>query len=241
MADLWAGVDERFRAGTWRDRIFLDLLLEDIRARGPRPTVLDIGCGHGLDGNAELQQEVARHAGRFLGVEPDAEIRLHECFTEAHHCLLEDAPIAPGSVDVAYCVMVLEHLPRPQVFWDRLHALLADGGVFWGMTVDGRHPFSTTSRLMEVLKLKGVYMDLLLGKRGVERIENYPTFYRSNSPEVMARLGGRFRDVQCHSMNRPGLFASNFPRPLRPAVDLLERGRMRRGRPGILLLTRAEK
>jgi hypothetical protein len=67
----WGEYVERFRRGEWRDRIFHDMVLGDVRGR-PRPrTVLDIGCGRGFDGNQEFQGSIARAADRYVGVEPD--------------------------------------------------------------------------------------------------------------------------------------------------------------------------
>lgn len=242
MVDIWHGVSERFQQeGVWRDRIFHDLILDDARRLGRRPTILDIGCGRGLDGDLPLQRSIAAAADRFIGVEPDPAIKLGEFFTESHCCLFEDAPLAPGSIDIAYAVMVMEHIPDPERFWAKLREVLADGGVFWGMTVDGRHPFCRSSNLLERLRLKDLYLNLLFGKRGTERYENYPTFYRTNTPEAVARDARAFHDVQSLSLSRPGLWSSTYPRPLRPFIDALDRRRIRHDRPGILLLVRAVK
>ena len=143
--ETWEPYIARYRAGEWRDRIFRDMVLADARVLGPEPAILDIGCGQGLDGSLPLQASIADVAGRFIGIEPDPEVALGDHFTETHRCLFEEAAVEPGSIDLAYAVMVLEHLPRPQTFWDKLFELLVDGGVFWGLTVDARHPFSRFS------------------------------------------------------------------------------------------------
>ncbi len=67
----WAPYVERYRRGEWRDRILHDLILEDARQRGDGLTFLDIGCGHGFDGDVPLQRSLARAAGRYVGIEPD--------------------------------------------------------------------------------------------------------------------------------------------------------------------------
>jgi hypothetical protein len=52
IADEWAPNLERYRAGgEWRGRIFRDMILADARRMKPKPTILDIGCGGGLDGD----------------------------------------------------------------------------------------------------------------------------------------------------------------------------------------------
>jgi len=141
----WTPFIERYRRGECRDRIFHDMILEDARAR-PRPlALLDVGCGKGFDTDVPLQEAMAREADRYVGIEPDRAVEPGGYFAEVHRCLFEDAPLPAGSIDVAFAIMVLEHLPRPEAFWDKLWHVLKDGGVFWGLTVDGRHWF--TARL----------------------------------------------------------------------------------------------
>src|SRR5262245_46372604 len=116
----WKPYVERYRSGECRDRIMHDMILEDARRMRPPLTLLDIGCGKGFDGDVPLQHSLAAAAGRYIGIEPDTNVAPADCFTEVHRCFLEDAPIAPGSVDVAFAIMVLEHLEAPQRFWDKV-------------------------------------------------------------------------------------------------------------------------
>ncbi|MEJ7636726.1 MAG: methyltransferase domain-containing protein [Singulisphaera sp.] len=206
---------------------------------GP-PTILDIGCGRGFDGDVPLQESIA--AGRaFIGVEPDPRILLGPYFSATHRCTFEDAPIPANSVHVAFAVMVLEHLADPQRFWDKLWEVLVAGGVFWGLTVDGRHPFCRASLWLEHLRLKDFYLDRLLGRRGAERYENYPVCYRSNTPRQVDRLAARFRHRDYVSFARVGQWSPYLPRPLRPWADAHDRRALRRGRPGTLLAIRVVK
>jgi SAM-dependent methyltransferase len=237
----WAASVERYRRGEWRDRILHDLILEDARRRGGRLTFLDIGCGRGFDGDVPLQRSLAAAAGHYIGVEPDPEVVPGDYFTHTHRCLFEEAPLAPGSVDVAFAVMVLEHLPCPQRFWDRLHEVLADGGVFWGLTVDGRHWFCRLSLWAERLRLKEGYLNQLLGTRGTERYENYPVYYRSNTPRQLRRLAHRFRSCECINFSRVGQLNGYYPQALHGLANFLDRRAIRRGKPGTLLAVRAVK
>jgi SAM-dependent methyltransferase len=233
---------ERYRAGEWRDRIFRDMILDDTRHLRPSPTILDIGCGEGLDGNKPLQSSIAEVAGRFIGIEPDSKIPLDECFTETHRCFFEQAPLAAGSVDLAFAVMVLEHVTRPREFWDKLHVVLTDGGVFWGLTVDGRHPFSRLSLWADRLMIKYYYLNLVLGRDADHgRYKNYPTYYRTNTPRRIARFARRFRSCQCVNFSRVGQWSPYFPRRLHAMADWIDERAVRSGRPGTLLIVRAVK
>jgi SAM-dependent methyltransferase len=231
----------RYRAGEWRDRIFHDMILDDARPAGNGLTFLDIGCGRGFDGDVPLQQSIARVAGTFIGIEPDAGVQPGPYFSHVHACLFEDAPLAPASVDVAYAIMVLEHLAEPERFWNKLWDVLKEGGVFWGLTVDSRHWFCRYSRWFDRLQIKDLYLRFLLGRRGEERYENYPVYYRSNSPEQIEPHVRRFRGRAFHNFARVGQCNGYFPRLVRPLVTAHDRRALHRNRPGTLLAVRVQK
>jgi SAM-dependent methyltransferase len=237
--ERWASYRDRFRSGSWRAPIFRDMVLADIRAVGPDVTVLDIGCGHGFDGDARLQQSLAEASSRYLGVEPDAAIEVGDCFAEVHRSFLEDATIAPGSVHVALAVMVLEHVATPERFWDKLRAVLAPGGVFWGFTMDGRHRFCRASRFAERLRLKDLYLRWLRGERGRDRYENYPVHYRCNTPEQVKAQAHGFASCECLTLGRVGQLDYYLPRALRPIASGLDRWDLWLDRPGSILAIRA--
>jgi SAM-dependent methyltransferase len=238
----WGAYANRYRAGEWRDRIFHDLVLEDLRRFGPVPTVLDIGCGGGLDGDVPLQRSLAQAAGRFIGIEPDRAVSLGDYFSETHCCSFEEAPLDPGSVDLAYAVMVLEHVHKPGAFWEKLLGVLAHGGVFWGFTVDARHPFSRFSLWADRLKVKNLYMDLVLGRTsGAACYRNYPTYYRANTPARVRRQARGFRSCEVVNFQRVGQWGSYLPRRIRALADLMDERSIRKGRPGTLLAVRVVK
>ncbi len=240
--DRWNDHLSRYRAGEWRARIFRDLILTDIRRSNPGPTILDIGCGDGLDGSLPLEQSIAEKAGQFIGIEPDPSVGLGDHFTETHRCLFEECPLESGSVNIAYAVMVLEHLPHPQAFWDKLHHVLTDGGVFWGMTVDARHLFCRLSLWTGRLRIKDLYLNRVLGETpGEGRYRNYPTYYHSNTPPHIARLARKFRECECMNFSRIGQWEYYLPRSLRPLAAWIDERDIRTGRPGTLLIVRAQK
>src|SRR6266496_1869923 len=47
-----------------------NLILEDTRQLGDGLTFLDIGCGHGFDGDVPLQRSLAQAAVRYVGIDP---------------------------------------------------------------------------------------------------------------------------------------------------------------------------
>jgi SAM-dependent methyltransferase len=239
--ERWNPYVDRYRQGECRDRILHDLILADAHARGEGLTFLDIGCGRGFDTDVPLQRSLANAAGRYIGIEPDPAITPGEYFSETHCCFFEDAPLPQASIDVAFAVMVLEHLKTPERFWSKLHDVLKPGGVFWGLTVDARHWFCRASLWAERFKIKDLYLNTLFGKRGSDRYENYPVYYRTNTPEQIRRFTRRFHACDFVNFSKVGQCTWYFPRRLHPVVEFFEQRAVRLGKPGSLLAVRVQK
>jgi SAM-dependent methyltransferase len=237
----WSVYADRFKRGEWRAPIFRDLILHDARLRRRPLTILDIGCGRGFDGDIRLQKSIAAEAGMYIGIEPDSEITIEPIFSAVYRCLFEDAPLGPTSIDLAFAVMVLEHIAEPKPFLERLANVLASGGIFWGFTMDARHYFTRVSQWADTLALKEAYLNRLRGARGVDRYENYPVFYRLNSPEQFLRHGAAFKRIDFISMSRVGQLDHYVPKPLRFITKSIDRLQMARGKPGSILVVRLEK
>ncbi|HMH50461.1 MAG TPA: class I SAM-dependent methyltransferase [Candidatus Acidoferrum sp.] len=232
---------ERYRHGVWRDRILHDLILEDAERLGGHLTFLDIGCGRGFDTDEALQWSLANVATRYIGIEPDSTIMIQECYTETHRCILERAPIQAESIDIAFAIMVLEHLANPRDFWDKLYDVLKPGGVFWGLTIDGRHWFRAVSLWLDRTRLKNVYLRWLSRAVSAQQYENYPVYYRSNTPSQIGQLTTRFRACEVFSLSREGQLNAYLPQIVHPLFEWFDRRAIRRDYPGTLLVVRAEK
>jgi SAM-dependent methyltransferase len=231
----------RWRLGGYRAAFFRDLILADARRLGPRPTLLDIGCGAGLDGDPVLQQSLAEVAGRYIGIEPDPSMTVGQGFTEVYRCALEDAALDPSSIDVAFAVFVIEHLRRPGDFWERLFELLVPGGVFWGFTIDLRHFFGLASILVEKSGWKRWYLDRVRRAETLARVRTYPVYYRANTPGEIRRQVGRFCSARFMNLHRTGQFDAYLPHWLHPAGRFVDRITDALGLPGPMLVVRLEK
>jgi len=219
-----------------RTELFARLVAEAIDATPHPATVLDIGCGHGFDGDPVAQWNLARRAGRMIGIEPDEQIQPLGCFHDVHRRPTEDAPIPPGSIDVAYSSFVLEHVGEPVRFWNAVHRALRPGGVFLGFTVDLRHPFALASAAMGALRLKDLYLNRLHGRRGETRYETYPTRYLANTPRRIRRDAAAFTDARFATWHRVGQLDFYVPSPLRPLAHLGDRLSMAAGLGSILVV-----
>lgn len=232
---------ERYRRGEWRTPIFRDLVLADIVKRKPA-VVLDIGCGSGFDGDPSISKSLADHSYRYIGIEPDESVARPNFVTEMHCSILESAAIQPASVDVAFAVMVLEHIQDPKHFMAAVSRVLKPGGVFWGFTIHSCHWFSKISQIMGQLKLKNGYLNWRFGPIGsVARYENYPTFYRLNREEDFRRYARDFSHSEIYALERDDQALYYFPRFLRPMARFWDRAVYGRGKPGALLMVRLGK
>jgi SAM-dependent methyltransferase len=231
----------RYQRGEWRTLVFRDMVLDDIRSCSRPPVVVDVGCGKGFDGSPEIQEGLAAASARYIGVEPDNTVVPPRHIHQFHSCLFENADIEPESVDVAFSVMVLEHVEKPVEFWAKVSAILRPGGVFWGFTVDRRHPFCHASQLAESLRIKDHLLTWLRGSRGVDRYENFPTFYRMNSPRQIRANGPPAGTFDFVNLSVVGQLDFYVPRRLRPLSHACDRLSIALGLPGHLLAMRWQK
>ncbi|MEX2048893.1 MAG: class I SAM-dependent methyltransferase [Gemmatimonadota bacterium] len=226
------GLLARLNNSEWRAPIYSELVARDIRRFGKPVTVLEIGCGMGFDGDVSLQRQMAERADRYIGVEPDRDVEPEPIFTELIRTPLESAGLEPGSVDVAYSIMVMEHLEEPIAFVEAIHRALRPGGVYWGFTVDRRHWYTYVANALTRLNLKSAYLDLLSGRRrGAGRYHDYPTAYRINCPRDLRRYEKLFTRVDSWNVGPFDSAAHYAPRALRSLVRGIERIRVRAGAP----------
>lgn len=222
----------RLNGAEWRSPIYSELIVADIRRFSEPVTVLEIGCGIGFDGDVGLQRQMAEHADRFIGVEPDPDVEPEPLFTELIRAPLEDAALEPASVDVAYSVMVMEHLEEPTAFVEAIHRALRPGGVYWGFTVDRRHWYTYVANAMTRVNLKSRYLDVLSGQsRGEGRYHDYPTAYRINRPRDVRRFEALFSRIDCWNVGPVDSASHYAPRALQPLVRGFERLRVGLGAP----------
>jgi SAM-dependent methyltransferase len=237
----WQPYVERWQNREWRTPIFVDMILQDAARFSHDLTFLDIGCGRGFDDDPAAQKKLAAHSSRFIGIEPDSSIAVSNDFHEVHNCLLEESPIAAESVDIAWAVMVLEHVQDPAAFWQKIYDALRPGGVFWAFTVDNRHFFPWLVRASDSLGAKDWYLRRLRRQGPGDEYEHYPTHYRSNSPRQIMPFVQRFRSCDFVNFARVGQLDGYLPKWARAGARMVDRMQIALGRPGVLLAIRCEK
>jgi len=242
---------ERFNvdaAGIDRRELFTRLVIDEIRRPGAPadPVVLDIGCGKGIAGSAAHQRRVAEAAGTFWGVEPDTSFEPQAgVFDRLFPATLEDADIPPASVDVAYCINVMEHVEHPAAFFEAVARALRPGGVFVCLTVSGGHYFAKITSALRALHLDEPTLWLLDRISGNSfQPDHYRVHYRCNSEASIRRAATPvgLTDIRLAFLHST-VARRYLPGPLK-AIDRMWNNRIERlRRPEMLLtmLARCEK
>jgi SAM-dependent methyltransferase len=203
--------------------VFMSVLHEAFRVHNEQVTGLDIGCGEGIFLKPDYQRQLKPYLSEFIGVEPDPSVQPEEgIFDSVHHCLMEDAPIAPASVDVAYAALVVEHVQDPVAFLKSIHRALKPGGVFLFCTPNLKSYFG---RMCWLTKSLGIDEWLLRKIRKTEVVEeyHYPIAYKLNDAiriqEACDKVGLIPTIVYTEHQDACRMY---FPKPFRPIYHLLK-------------------
>lgn len=89
----------------------------------------DIGCGNGV-----IAATLASHVGHITGIDPEpwpdwAELVARQPRLALQQGSVRQHPLAPGSIDVAVCNQVYEHVDDPQGLIALIHEALRPGGL----------------------------------------------------------------------------------------------------------------
>ncbi|MBL8422040.1 MAG: hypothetical protein JNK06_00810 [Candidatus Accumulibacter phosphatis] len=88
--------------------------------------------------------------------------------------------------------------------------------------------------------LKDRYLDRVRGRRGenLARYDNFPVYYRCNSPATLSRLAGNEFSLQTWSLHRLGQLDGYVPYRLRRLSRMADRIIIRARLPGSVLVAR---
>jgi len=173
-------------------RVFNSWLVNEPALRG---RVLDIGCGGNIPPFLPAIREIPQ---QLDGVDPDPIVNLHPSLTTRWHGRFEDAAIPVNQYDLAYAYNVVEHIPTPSAFLEKVWQVLRPGGVFWALTPNAAHPFAWLARGIEQIGGKRGMRELLKKPDHGYTVNNYPSYYRLNCPGQVRRalaLTPPFRDA----------------------------------------------
>jgi SAM-dependent methyltransferase len=219
-------------------RAFVRLLLESPQLSGK---VLDIGCSGNLP---EALRGLENRFGSLDGVDPNPAVARHPLLQRHWHGMFECADTPPDNYDLAYSYNVLEHIAEPRPFFEKVFSVLKPGGVFWGLTPNSQHPFAVLSRSIEVAGLKGLFRRQIgHDESGNMRVNDYPAYYRCNSPSSVRRAIRGIGFSQASFYFHPCVqWDTYFPRVLRWAPRFYDFCLGTRWAPGMqILIMKLEK
>lgn len=203
--------------------VFISILHDTLKIYDKQITALDIGCGEGIFLKPDYQRQLKPYLSQFMGVEPDPSVQPEDgIFDCVHHCLMEDATIAPSSVDLAYAALVVEHVQDPVAFLESIHRALKPGGVFLFCTPNLKSYFG---RMCWITKSLGIDEWLLRIIRKSEVVEeyHYPIAYKLNDAkriqEACDRVGLIPTIVYTEHQDSCRMY---FPKPFRPIYHFLK-------------------
>lgn len=188
MKDLFTEHEEKYNLNhTSERREFFTKLVIDKARQYNRPTVLDIGCGDGIGRTGEFLQQIKAVSGKFMGIDPDKNIKPAEgIFEYFENALFEKSHIPDNSVDIAYSSMVMEHVVNPDEFFKKLYTVLKPGGCYLFLTVNGNHYFAWITKFIKGIGLEELVLKLTRGKDVVEAY-HYPVAYKINTPKQIEK------------------------------------------------------
>lgn len=174
--------------------------------------VVDVGCGRGaLIGTSNRDkplQDLRGPGRRVVGIDVDTAAAENPIVDEFRAIQGPTWPLADGSVDLAVCDWVLEHVTNPDVFVSELTRVLRPGGAFLARTVSRTSLVSMAARLVPNERHSRIVARLQPGRASRDV---FPTAYAMNDPQALAALfDDRFEwSVTYH----PGLEQYFLPRP----------------------------
>lgn len=132
FGDEWSHYDQASLPVHERQRIFDDYFhIFPWRDLAADAVCADIGCGSG-----RWALVAAPHVGQLHCVEPSPAIEVARrnlasvANVQFHHAGVDDLPFADGSLDAAYCLGVLHHVPDPEAGLRAIAATLKPGAPF---------------------------------------------------------------------------------------------------------------
>lgn len=156
----------------------------------PGGKVVDLGCGE-----EAFLGFVMERAGEVVGVDGRRLEGPYHRYLQAD--LERELPLEEGSVDLAACKFLLEHLEHPGNLLGRLHRALRPGGHLVLMTPNVLYyPYALNFLLSRLLPQKArMRLVSLFSGRGGEEV--FPVYYRCNTPKSLRRRleGAGFRVV----------------------------------------------
>ncbi len=163
--------------GNWGDDGFRGYILNRLQTND---SILDLGAGVGI----VQAMNFRGMAKRIAGVDPAPAIQENQFLDEFKILPLPsgEIPYAANSFELVFSNNVLEHAQDPIRFFSEVHRVLKPNGCFLAKTPNKRHYVAMIARLTP-----HQFHEYINKKRGRRGEDTFPTVYKCNSPEEVAR------------------------------------------------------
>jgi ubiquinone/menaquinone biosynthesis C-methylase UbiE len=193
---------------------------------GPDAVWLDLGCGHSICGDGQLNRELPRRARLVVGCDRDPYLSSHSSIKHLVLCDAVALPFREGVFTLITSSMVVEHLAQPASAFEEVARVIRPGGMFVVLTPN-RFNYamivaSVTPYRFHVFFKKLMYF---LSRRQWRDFsaDLFPTFYRANSASRLRQLlrNSGFEEKRLEHLSLAHSFG--FVRPLYTLSLLFER------------------
>ena len=174
---LTAAAIQRFYPATPTDLEHFSMKV--LHALGEQDRVLEVGAGRGEVTDLDWRA----NGRRIIGIDLDPRVALHPYLDEAVRADVFSLPFPEATFDAAVSVFFMEHLADPLIALREIHRVLKPGGRYLAKTPNKDHYIGRIARMTPT-----GFHKWYNARRGRSPEDTFPTFYRFNRFEDVARI-----------------------------------------------------
>jgi ubiquinone/menaquinone biosynthesis C-methylase UbiE len=153
-------------------------------------SIADIGCGRGrfMDEESVILQNIRNFRGKVkkvVGIDVDNSAVSNPYIDEFRLIDSELLPTEHNEFDLIFCDWTIEHIEKPEKFFQEVYRSLKKGGVFAFRTSNIFHYVSIAASIIPNSKHASITAKVQSG-RAEEDV--FPTFFKANSPSKIKKL-----------------------------------------------------
>lgn len=148
-------------------------------ALGEQDRVLEVGAGRG----EVTELDWRNHGRRIIGIDLDPRVSSHPYLDEAVRADVFSLPFPDATFDAAVSVFLMEHLADPLSALKEIRRVLKPGGLYLAKTPNRNHYIGWIARMTPT-----GFHKWYNARRGRDPEDTFPTYYRFNLFEDVARI-----------------------------------------------------
>jgi len=175
--EAWNYIKTYFPEYRDKNQHYAELLQKDL---GPEKTLLDLGCGRGL----ETKTDYKKLCGHTIGVDPTDAVMDNPYVDEKLVGSAYELPVDDQSVDVITSQQVLEHIEFPEKLFFEANRVLKPGGKLFLMTPNLWYP----TTLLSAITPYSFHLWVTKNFFEIEEFDTFPTYYKANRLSTLRRI-----------------------------------------------------